>query len=135
ALAIRNVRHGGPAHPAIIRWPARTSSRQERRVLMHLFPRLAAWLARTGLVAGLLAAACAPAAAPSPTMAPAKQSPTSAPAQSVATSAPAEPAATSASAKTAPQPTAKTAEKPAAQPMAELTEQERKAVEDFYKGK
>ncbi len=70
----------------------------------------------------LLAIACAPAAPPSPTTAPAKPAPTTAPAQPSATQAPAaKPAATQ-------PPAAKPTEKPAAQA-------DTKAVEDFYRGK
>ncbi|MBI4581250.1 MAG: hypothetical protein HY718_16225 [Planctomycetes bacterium] len=104
----------------------------------HFAPALA--------VLTLALAACAPAAPPSPTAAPAK--PTEAP-KPAATTAPAKPAATAAPAKPTEAPAAKPAEKPAAvaSPAAKPTEApaakaeakpaafDEKAIADFYRGK
>ncbi|MBI4492055.1 MAG: hypothetical protein HY690_04610 [Chloroflexi bacterium] len=95
----------------------------EVKLLMKVFPaRLLT------LLAALLLAACAPAAAPSPTVAPARPAPTAAPAQ--LTAAPARPTEKPAATAAAEKPAAKPTEKPAAKPA--FDEQ---AVADFYRGK
>lgn len=93
-----------------------------------------------GTLVGLLmlAAACAPAAQPSPTNAPAKPAATTAPekpTQAPAAKTESKPAASPAAkteAKPAASPAAKTEAKPAASPAAKV---DSKAVADFYKGK
>ncbi|MBI4494395.1 MAG: hypothetical protein HY690_16550 [Chloroflexi bacterium] len=91
-----------------------------KKLLHGIVPALA--------LAGLLMAACAPAAAPSPTAAPAKPAPTTAPAKPAPTAAPAKPAPEKPAATQAPAP--KPTEPPVARPA--FDEQ---AVAEFYKGK
>ncbi|MBI4492060.1 MAG: ABC transporter substrate-binding protein [Chloroflexi bacterium] len=75
------------------------------------------WLAIAVVSLFVVGTACAPAAAPSPTAAPAKPAATTAPAQPAPTAAPAKPAATAAPAKPAATAApAKPAEKPATKP-------------------
>lgn len=99
--------------------------------------RAAAWMALLAL-AGLAAAACAPAATPSPTAAPPKPAPTAAPAKEAAkpapTTAPAKAVEKAGEAKPAAKPTEAPAAKPAEKPAAKPAYDE-KAVAEFYKGK